>query len=148
MARFEVFVPAAPPRVPMDLTLRLDADHWLGALKAGLQRMGEINPSSNVLCDIRADGSIHVTDPDSGRVFRIAELPAATSVAPLQEVQPWAPSPVAATPPLHPSPARPAPPATPAPRPMARPSPMSTAWRRPGPPSPRRSTPSAAWRSR
>jgi hypothetical protein len=80
MARYEVFVPAAPPRVPMDLTLRLDADHWLGALKSGLKRLGEVQPTSNILCDIQPDGSIHVTDPDSGRVFRIVELPAITPV--------------------------------------------------------------------
>jgi hypothetical protein len=75
MARFEVFVPAAPPKVPIDLTLRLEADHWLGALKTGLGRLGESQASNNLLCDIQADGSIHVTDPDSGRVFRILELP-------------------------------------------------------------------------
>ena len=76
MARFEVFVPAAPPKLPVDLTLRLEADHWLGALKTGLGRLGEAQASNNVLCDIQADGSIHVTDPDTGRVFRILELPA------------------------------------------------------------------------
>jgi hypothetical protein len=81
MARYEVFVPAAPPKVPIDLTLRLEADHWLGALKTGLGRLGETQASNNILCDIQADGSIHVTDPDSGRVFRIVELPAITPVA-------------------------------------------------------------------
>lgn len=81
MARYEVFVPAAPPKLPVDLTLRLEADHWLGALKTGLGRLGEAQASNNVLCDIQADGSIHVTDPDTGRVFRILELPALTPVA-------------------------------------------------------------------
>jgi len=102
MARYEVFVPAAPPRVPMDLTLRLDADHWLGALKSGLKRLGEVQPTSNVLCDIQPDGSIHVTDPDSGRVFRIVELPAITPAGARPAVPAVAPAPaprVAATPP-------------------------------------------------
>ena len=40
MPRFEVFVPAAPPKLPIDLTLRIDAEHWLAALKTGLQRLG------------------------------------------------------------------------------------------------------------
>lgn len=74
MPRFEVFVPAAPPKLPIDLTLRIDAEHWLAALKTGLQRLGETQMTNNVLCDIQGDGSIHVTDPDSGRVFRIQEL--------------------------------------------------------------------------
>lgn len=107
MARFEVFVPAAPPKVPVDLTLRLDADHWLGALKTGLGRLGESQASNNLLCDIQADGSIHVTDPDSGRVFRILELPLLTPEA----GQPHAPVPVAA--PAPPAPAAPLPPAEP-----------------------------------
>jgi len=135
MARFEVFVPAAPPQVPMDLTLRLDADHWLGALKAGLQRLGRVHPASNVLCDIQADGSIHVTDPDSGRVFRILELPASAAATPVAVVGPWAPTPVAA-PPRAPPPQEPAraPATAPAPRPapaptMPPPSPAAAAPR-------------------
>jgi hypothetical protein len=82
MPRFEVYVPAAPPRVRMALKLRLEADHWLGALKTGLAQLGEAQPASNLFCDVQADGSIHVTDPGSGRVFRILELPALTPSAP------------------------------------------------------------------
>jgi GAF domain len=82
MPRFEVLVPAAPPRVPTDLALRVEADHWLGALRTGLAQLGETHPASHVICAIQADGSVHVTDPDSGRVFRILELPAVTPVAP------------------------------------------------------------------
>ncbi len=79
MPRFEVFVPATAPAVPDDLTLRVDAEHWLAALKAGLQRIGDVQPTSHVLCDVQADGSIHVTDPRNARVFRIQELGAALS---------------------------------------------------------------------
>lgn len=74
MARFEVFVPEAPPDLPAALTLRVDAAHWLAALKAGLDRFGLPAPPAHVLCDIKPDGTVHVTDPDSGRVFRIHEL--------------------------------------------------------------------------
>jgi hypothetical protein len=118
MARFEVFVPAAPPKLPVDLTLRLEADHWLGALKTGLSRLGETQASNNILCDIQADGSIHVTDPDSGRVFRIIELPATTPVGPMPAVAPAAP----------PAVQRPAPP-PPAPFVMAPPDPEPIAAR-------------------
>lgn len=125
MPRFEVFVPAAPPKVPIDLTLRIDAEHWLAALKTGLQRLGEGQMTNNVLCDIQADGSIHVTDPDSGRVFRILELPqpVATAAPP--------PPPVASAPVDAPA-ARPPPPMAPpapagpvaSPGPSPRPSPQ------------------------
>ncbi len=156
MARFEVFVPAAPPKVPMDLTLRLDADHWLGALKTGLQRLGEVHPANNVLCDIQADGSIHVTDPDSGRVFRILELPATTPVDPMPVVRPAPPAPVAAPPPPPPPPppaaAPPPPPApppparvVPAPAPVAEPKPAPRPPPAPAPPpEPKRVAPAPA----
>lgn len=85
MARFEVYVPAAPPGLPAGLTLRVDGAHWLAALKAGLERFGLPAPAAHVLCDIKADGSIHVTDPKSGRVFRIRELTLAGAAGPMTE---------------------------------------------------------------
>jgi len=140
MARFEVHIPAAPPRLAYGLTLRVDAGHWLAALKAGLQRIGESQASANALCDVQEDGSIHVTDPDNARVFRIAELPEPTITAP-PAPPPYAPAPVLAVqgrPPPPPS-VRPAPPppglvAPPPPAPPpARPPPVPAA----APPRPR-----------
>jgi hypothetical protein len=88
MPRFEVFSPAAPPARASAVTLRVDAEHWLAALKAGLQRLGAPELTSNVLCDIQEDGSIHVTDPRGGGVFRIAELrgDAGAAAVPASEV--------------------------------------------------------------
>jgi hypothetical protein len=74
MPRFEVFCPAAPPAVPGDVALRVEAEHWLGALKAGLQKVGLARSMANLLCDVQADGSIHVSDPAGGGIFRIREL--------------------------------------------------------------------------
>jgi hypothetical protein len=74
MARFEVFVPAAPPRLPAAVTLRVDAENWLAALKAGLGKTGGGEVGAHLLCDIQADGSIHVTGPSSAGVFRIREM--------------------------------------------------------------------------
>jgi len=115
VARFEVYVPEAPPGLPAALTLRVDAAHWLAALKAGLDRFGLPAPPAHVLCDIKPDGTIHVTDPESGRVFRIHELgqeasdEASTAATP----EPLAPEPssvarevVEAPAPLLPPPAR------------------------------------------
>jgi GAF domain len=107
MPRFEVFVPAAPPALPLDVTLRLDAENWLAALKAGLEKIGGPGIASNVLCDIQADGSIHVTAPQGGGVFRIQELAAAPSPpsmkpAPRSGAQPPPAAPRAAAPPAAP----------------------------------------------
>jgi GAF domain len=79
--RFEVFVPAAPPALPADVTLRVDAENWLAALKAGLEKLGGRRIASNLLCDIQGDGSIHVTDPQGGGAFRIQELAPAPAPA-------------------------------------------------------------------
>ena len=96
MPRFEVFCPAAPPALPVDVTLRVEAEHWLAALKAGLQKVGGAQVTSNVLCDIQADGSIHVTDPRGGGVFRIAELRAEAAPVPAAARRaPSAPAPAA-----------------------------------------------------
>lgn len=89
MPRFEVYVPAAPPLLPVDVTLRVESEHWLAALKAGLQKAAVGDVAANILCDIQADGSIHVSDPESGRVFRIKELPeGAAPPAPPPAAQP------------------------------------------------------------
>lgn len=75
MARYEVFIPKSAS-LPMDMRLRLEADSWVEALKAGLAKVGEGGAAAeNVLCDIMDDNSIHVTDATSGRVFQIVELP-------------------------------------------------------------------------
>lgn len=76
MAKFEVFIPAAPTVADsFDTTLKVDAPNWMAALKAGLQRLGEQGSTiQNVLVDIQDDNSIHVTEPKDDRVFRIREL--------------------------------------------------------------------------
>ena len=77
MARFEVFIPAASPE-ELNLTLRVTAGTWMVALKIGLRKIGQGSMPTDVLCDVKDDESIHVTDPRSGRVFRIVELPEVT----------------------------------------------------------------------
>jgi len=74
MARYEVFIPKSA-KLPMDMRLRLEADSWIEALKAGLAKVGEGSAAiENVLCDIKDDFSIHVTDATTGRVFQIVEI--------------------------------------------------------------------------
>jgi len=96
MPKFEVFIPAAPPEQPFNLTLRVDADTWLAALKVGLQKICGAQLAPNILCDVKDDESIDVTDPVSGRVFRIAQVEPGAAEAPL----PAAPQPKAPPPPV------------------------------------------------
>ncbi len=74
MHRFEILIPKGKG-IPSELCLQLNASDWLSALKAGLEKVGEDGAiAENVLCDIKQDNSIHVTDTTTGRVFRILEM--------------------------------------------------------------------------
>jgi len=73
MALFEVFIPRSS-KSANDATIEVKAESWLDALKAGMKKIGEQgDPGKNMICDFQDDGSVHVTDPDSGRVFRIVD---------------------------------------------------------------------------
>ncbi len=72
MPKFEVHIPGEQD---INVTLRVDATNWMAALKTGMQKLGEQGSSvQNVLVDIQDDNSVHVTESQSGRVFRIREL--------------------------------------------------------------------------
>lgn len=60
-----------------NVTLTIDAQNWIGALRSGLKSIGEGQDAiANVMCDIKEDNSIHVTDVATRRVFRLREIPA------------------------------------------------------------------------
>lgn len=74
MPKYEVHIPAAE-QGGFNITLKVNADNWMAALKAGMQKLGEQGSvSSNVMVDVQEDQSVHITDNMSGRVFRIREL--------------------------------------------------------------------------
>lgn len=101
MPKFEVHIPATEPG-GFNMTLKVGADNWMAALKAGMQKLGEQGTvSQNVMVDIQDDNSIHVTEAHSGRVFRIREL----SEEELQKVQVKRPSQIR-PPPVASSPSR------------------------------------------
>ncbi|MCA9563436.1 MAG: GAF domain-containing protein [Myxococcales bacterium] len=71
--KFEVFIPSRDPD-GFDVTLIVEAANWMKALRLGLARTtGEDAPVHNVLCDIKDDNVIHVTDLESRRVFKLRE---------------------------------------------------------------------------
>ncbi len=104
MALFEVFIPTADPN-GFDITARIRADSWINALRNGLSRLGDTADVQHIHCDITEEGIV-VTEPRSGRVFRIREVPEGAPAAP---AMPQVAAPVAQPPP-------PPPDAVPAPR--------------------------------
>jgi hypothetical protein len=86
MALFEVFIPAATPD-GFNITAKIRADSWVQALRSGLARLGDNADVRNVMVDIKEDG-IDVTEPSSGRVFRIKQLEDTQAAAPVQVAAP------------------------------------------------------------
>ncbi len=100
MSWFEVFIPAKDADA-MNVTLTVEAPNWIGALRTGLSNIGEGHDAiSNVMCDIKEDNSIHVTNPPPNRVFRFKAVPppAAAPPAPAAPAPEPAPAPAAAAP--------------------------------------------------
>ncbi|HEX4622033.1 MAG TPA: hypothetical protein VH208_10745, partial [Myxococcaceae bacterium] len=74
MPKFEVFIPPAEPK-GFNVTFKVDANNWMAALKIGMLKLGQQGANAqNILVDIQDDNSVHVTESESGRVFRIREL--------------------------------------------------------------------------
>ena len=74
MPRYEVHIPGGGPG-GLAVTLRVEAPNWMQALKTGFLKLGQEGlVVHNVLVDVADDGSLHVTEGGSGRVFRIREL--------------------------------------------------------------------------
>src|SRR5690606_2380159 len=89
MPLFEVFIPTSDPD-GFNITARLQADNWMQALRNGLSKLGDTTDVKNVLCDIQED-AIDVTEPRSGRVFRIREIHDGAPAAPVPLTTPVVP---------------------------------------------------------
>lgn len=126
MTWFEVYIPAKS-QGQNNVTLTIEGQNWMDALRTGLANIGE-GPISNIMCDIQADNSIHVTDVGTQRVFRLRET-AAPSAQPA--AAPPAAAPAAAPKAQAPQPPRAAP--QPAPAPVATPGPLPSATPAPTP---------------
>lgn len=111
MAFYEVFIPASA-KLSNDLTLTIEGENWMDALRTGLANIGE-GPISNIMCDIQPDNSIHVTDTSTRRVFRLRETAAPSDPT----------APAAAAPAVAPAVAQAMPASTPSQRPGPAPAP-------------------------
>jgi len=98
MAKFLVYIPS-PMQGMLNLQIKVEAENWMLALQLGRQKVGENTQlGSNIMCDFKEDGSIEITDPNTGRAFSIKEIEEESASAP-------APSPESTSaPPVKPAP--------------------------------------------
>jgi GAF domain-containing protein len=90
MPRFEVYVPPAPPKLPVALTLRVESENWLAALKVGLQKVGGGELAANILCDIQSDGSVLLGRFQAGDLaFGVARGPKGDEIVRRGLAVPW-----------------------------------------------------------
>ncbi len=91
MAKFLVYIPSPAPGMP-NLQIKVEAENWMIALQLGRQKVGEKTElGSNIMCDFKEDGSVEITDPNTGRAFSIKEIedsqPQAAPQQPAQQAQ-------------------------------------------------------------
>lgn len=71
MPLFEIYIPG--PDGATGKVAKIKGDNWMGALKSGLSRLGDTTDVKSLMCDVKKKGMI-VTDPKTGRVFKIREV--------------------------------------------------------------------------
>ena len=71
MPLFEMYIPG--PEGKTGKIAKIKGDNWMGALKSGLTRLGDDTDVKSLMCDVKKNGMV-VTDPKSGRVFKIREV--------------------------------------------------------------------------
>lgn len=96
MAKFEIFIPAQDAS-SFNMTLRVNADNWMAALKLGLAKLQLPIAVQDIVVDVQPDHSVSVTEPTSGRQFKITEVAEAASalpplIAPVTHPPPVAPA--------------------------------------------------------
>ena len=72
MARFEVFIPM--PGNPKGVVIMSEAQDYMEALKEALTNKGLADCMKHILCDVKENGLIVVTDTDSRRKFYLREV--------------------------------------------------------------------------
>jgi hypothetical protein len=94
MTKFEIFIPAQDPS-SFNMTLKVSAETWMAALKLGLAKLQLPIAINDVVVEMQDDQSISVTEPATGRQFRITEL--SDAAAPVVKAAPPAAAPPSAS---------------------------------------------------
>lgn len=72
MTKFEIFFPSVDGS--KEVIVREEGKDWFNALENALKDGGMTTSLNNILCDIKDDGTIHITETTSGKKFLIREL--------------------------------------------------------------------------
>lgn len=84
MTKFEVLVPM--PESGKEVVVREEGPNWFCALESALSGLGMADSMKNIVCDVKEDGTINITDAASGRKFLIRELDLTRNIQqPVQE---------------------------------------------------------------
>jgi hypothetical protein len=72
MTKFEVLVPMGQGN--KEVVVREEGPNWFCALESALSGLGMADAMTNIICDVKEDGSINVTDTASSKHFVVREL--------------------------------------------------------------------------
>ncbi|HNW81895.1 MAG TPA: GAF domain-containing protein [bacterium] len=72
MTKFEVLVPMSDNG--REVVVREEGPNWFCALESALSGLGMADSMKNIVCDVKEDGTINITDTASGRTFLVREL--------------------------------------------------------------------------
>lgn len=75
MSHYELFIPSSVSPPASEKAFQLETSHWMAAVRMGMGELeGQGSAVQNILADIHSDGSLHVTEARTGRVFRVRVL--------------------------------------------------------------------------
>lgn len=72
MTKFEVLVPMG--QEGKEVVVREEGPNWFCALESALSGLGMADSMTNIICDVKEDGSINVTDTASNKKYVVREL--------------------------------------------------------------------------
>ncbi len=83
MPNFEIFFPKTSGKG--EIIVKEEGKDWFGALEKALSNLGIKSDLQNILCDIKDDGTIHITETTTDMKFLIREL-SSLPEKPVQEI--------------------------------------------------------------
>lgn len=83
MTKYEVLVPMEDG--VKEVVVREEGPNWFSALESALSGLGMADSMKNIICDVKEDGTINVTDAVSGRKFLVREFDSTKNIQKIVE---------------------------------------------------------------
>ena len=83
MAIFEVVFPT---NKGSEISVRAECETWFDAFNSALTQVGTKSSMSSIICDVKSNNTIHVTDTESGNKYLVRELTDKKAVLETQEI--------------------------------------------------------------